>query len=95
MMHQQWIGSTLFATVNPKLYMENISQVNPEPGADDSADPKPSIRSQQEDGRNKEWEDRARVNTEVVKEGTRTNVERDFEPEEDKKDSEEKDQSIY
>ncbi len=33
------------------------------------------------DGRNKEWEDRARVNTEVVPEGTKTNIERDWEPE--------------
>jgi hypothetical protein len=34
-----------------------------------------------EDGRNKEWSDRARVNLETVPEGTRTNLERDFEPE--------------
>ncbi len=34
------------------------------------------------DGRNKEWEDRARVNLEYVPEGTKTNVERDIEPEE-------------
>ena len=34
----------------------------------------------EEDGRNKEWEDRARVNLETVPEGTRTNIERDFEP---------------
>ncbi|HZG25422.1 MAG TPA: hypothetical protein VEZ17_12615 [Chitinophagaceae bacterium] len=34
-----------------------------------------------EDGRNKEWEDRARVNLDQVPEGTRSSVERDFEPE--------------
>ena len=34
-----------------------------------------------EDGRNKEWADRARVNLEEVPEGTRTNIERDFEAE--------------
>ena len=33
------------------------------------------------DGRNREWEDRARVNLEIVPEGTKTNLERDFEPE--------------
>jgi hypothetical protein len=75
--------------------MENISQENAVPGVDDSANPKSDILSQQEDGRNKEWADRARVNTEVVKEGTRTNVERDFEPEEDKTDSEDKDHPNY
>jgi hypothetical protein len=75
--------------------MENNSQVNPAPAAGDSPNPKSDILSQQEDGRNKEWADRARVNTEVVKEGTRTNVERDFEPEEDKKESEDKGNSNY
>ena len=37
--------------------------------------------SEEEDGRSKEWQDRARVNLEEVPEGTRTNLERDFEPE--------------
>lgn len=36
-----------------------------------------------EDGRNREWEDRARVNLENVPEGTHTNIERDFEAEPD------------
>ncbi|MBE7173968.1 MAG: hypothetical protein INR73_25570 [Williamsia sp.] len=35
----------------------------------------------EEDGRNREWEDRARVNLERVPDGTHTNLERDFEPE--------------
>ena len=35
----------------------------------------------EEDGRNKEWEDRARVNLETVPPGVQTNLERDFEPE--------------
>lgn len=34
----------------------------------------------EEDGRGKEWQDRARVNLEEVPEGTETNIERDFEP---------------
>ena len=52
----------------------------------------------EEDGRNKEWQDRARVNLEQVPEGTHTNVERDFEPEkqeEQKKKHGEKDGSEY
>lgn len=35
----------------------------------------------EDDGRSKEWQDRARVNLEQVPEGTKTHVERDFEPE--------------
>ena len=37
--------------------------------------------NQDEDGRDKEWQDRARVNPEQTPEGIHTNVERDFEPE--------------
>ncbi len=37
--------------------------------------------SPEDDGRSKEWQDRARVNTEQVPEGTKTILERDFEPE--------------
>lgn len=37
--------------------------------------------SPEDDGRSKEWQDRARVNLEQVPEGTKTTVERDFEPE--------------
>lgn len=50
---------------------ENIGPANGGPANDPS-----------EDGRNKEWQDRARVNLEEVPKGTHTNVERDFEPEE-------------
>jgi hypothetical protein len=39
------------------------------------------ISSAEEDGRNKEWQDRSRVNLEPTPEGTHTNIERDFEPE--------------
>jgi len=39
-----------------------------------------------EDGRSKEWQDRARVNLEEVPEGTKTILERDFEPEQLKDD---------
>ena len=51
-----------------------------------------------DDGRNREWEDRARVNLETVPEGTHTNIERDFEPE--REDSEgkrknPKDDTVY
>jgi len=56
---------------------------------------KPKINPE-EDGRNKEWQDRARVNPEQVPEGTHTNVERDFEkenPEQPKKKNGEKDGS--
>lgn len=35
----------------------------------------------EDDGRSKEWQDRARVNLEQVPEGTKTILERDFEPE--------------
>ena len=48
----------------------NPSQENKQPTIDPA-----------DDGRNIEWEDRARVNLEQVPEGTRTNIERDFEPE--------------
>lgn len=54
---------------------ENVSSGNPLPAShitDLNAD---------KDGRNREWEDRARVNLEIVPEGTTTNLERDFEPE--------------
>ncbi|MEJ7736771.1 MAG: hypothetical protein WKF97_05025 [Chitinophagaceae bacterium] len=53
----------------------------------------------EEDGRNKEWQDRARVNIEEVPEGTRTNVERDFEPdqpdEENNRESNKNDDPVY
>lgn len=39
------------------------------------------ISNSEEDGRNKEWQDRSRVNLEQTPEGTHTNIERDFEPE--------------
>jgi hypothetical protein len=39
------------------------------------------ISNPEEDGRNKEWQDRSRVNLEQTPEGTHTNIERDFEPE--------------
>lgn len=42
---------------------------------------KKDLISPEEDGRNIEWQDRARVNLEQVPEGTKTNAERDFEPE--------------
>jgi hypothetical protein len=42
------------------------------------------------DGRNKEWEDRARVNLEHTPAGVHTNIERDFEPEEESEDKNEK-----
>ena len=45
----------------------------------------------EEDGRNKEWQDRARVNLEQVPEGKHTNVERDFEPENPREQQEKKD----
>ncbi len=37
----------------------------------------------EKDGRNREWEDRARVNLETTPAGVHTNPERDFEPEEE------------
>jgi hypothetical protein len=48
----------------------------------DTASPKKSLTDLDgaEDGRNKEWAERARVNLEEVPEDTRTNIERDFEP---------------
>lgn len=49
-------------------------------GAEVNGMPNPAI-SPEDDGRSKEWQDRARVNLEQVPEGTKTNVERDFEPE--------------
>lgn len=42
----------------------------------------PDLHAEQ-DGRNKEWEDRARVNPETVSPDTPTNLERDFEPEQE------------
>lgn len=50
-----------------------------------NTDPSPSRKNKTvdpaEDGRNIEWEDRARVNLEEVPENVQTNIERDFEPE--------------
>lgn len=43
--------------------------------------PSQKMISPDEDGRSKEWQDRARVNVEQVPEGTKTILERDFEPE--------------
>ena len=43
----------------------------------------------EEDGRNREWEDRARVNLETTPAGIHTNLERDFEPEQEEKEKEE------
>ena len=48
---------------------------------DESAQKKLSETDPAEDGRNKEWQDRSRVNLETVPENTQTNIERDFEPE--------------
>lgn len=51
---------------------------------DDDVPPDPSsIKSAEEDGRNREWQDRARVNIEKPSD-EQTNIERDFEPEVDK-----------
>ncbi len=47
----------------------------------DSKENKNSTINPEEDGRNKEWQDRSRVNLEQTPEGVHTNVERDFEPE--------------
>lgn len=57
--------------------------INPAKENIDAANGDPADRPA-EDGRNKEWQDRARVNLEEVPEGTHTNVERDFEPEQPK-----------
>ena len=57
----------------------NENQENASPGETQPA-PLTDIRADL-DGRNREWEDRARVNLEILPEGTTTNVERDFEPE--------------
>ena len=49
----------------------------------DEQTPDPSsLRAAEEDGRNREWEDRARVNIEPPTKKA-TNIERDFEPESD------------
>ena len=58
---------------------------------DDSAKKKLSQTDPSEDGRSKEWQDRSRVNLETVPEETRTNIERDFEPEDLNEESGNKD----
>ena len=60
-------------------------------------EPQKGKLSQEDDGRNKEWQDRARVNLEKVKEGTKTSIERDFEPEQegDGQKPAKPDQSVY
>jgi hypothetical protein len=65
---------------------------------DDSASKKLAEIDPSEDGRSKEWQDRSRVNLETVPEGTRTNLERDFEPEitpEEESSKQEKDDPAY
>ena len=47
---------------------------------DEQAPDPSSIKSAEEDGRNREWEDRARVNIDPPTK-KQTNIERDFEPE--------------
>ncbi|MEO6916385.1 MAG: hypothetical protein ABI151_12715 [Chitinophagaceae bacterium] len=49
------------------------------PDDDQPIDPS-SIQSAEDDGRNREWQDRARVNIEKPS-NEQTNIERDFEPE--------------
>lgn len=53
-----------------ELSKNSAAEVQPDLHADD-------------DGRNREWEDRGRVNLENVPAGTHTNIERDFEPEQE------------
>lgn len=63
-----------------------------------SAQKKLSQVDPSEDGRSKEWQERARVSLETVPEGTTTNVERDFEPEslnEEENDKNKKDNPAY
>jgi len=48
-----------------------------------------AVSDPEQDGRNKEWQDRGRVNLEVVPEGISTNLERDFEPEQLRSNKEE------
>lgn len=50
-------------------------------GSPDPDEPKKATVKPEEDGRNIEWEDRARVNLEQVPINTITNIERNFEPE--------------
>ncbi|MEO5997468.1 MAG: hypothetical protein ABIN89_12080 [Chitinophagaceae bacterium] len=76
--------------------MQEMTNIAAESG-NDTGQEKP-LTDPQEDGRNKEWQDRARVNLEQVPKGTHTNIERDFEvetPEEPKKKNGEKDGSAY
>lgn len=62
-------------------------QQPPVPSGNDSTEnkqdalPEQSDLHAEKDGRNKEWEDRARVNLETNSPDTQTNLERDFEPE--------------
>lgn len=61
----------------------------PDPNEEQSSPSK--ISDAEKDGRNREWEDRARVNLEPPSK-TSTNIERDFEPETNE-ESEKKDDS--
>lgn len=47
-----------------------------------------------DDGRNKEWQERARVNLEATSPDENTNIERDFEPEKNPEDKPEK-KTVY
>jgi hypothetical protein len=51
------------------------------PGPESNVPDDLNLSNPEEDGRNKEWQDRARVNLEQTPAGVHTNVERDFEPE--------------
>ena len=55
----------------------------------------PSEEYLQQDGRNKEWQDRARVNTAFPNPDTKTNIERDFEPEQLPNEDYDRDDVIY
>lgn len=59
---------------------DNIIDTDNASGNDRETSPQKMI-SPEDDGRSKEWQDRARVNLEQVPEGTKTILERDFEPE--------------
>jgi len=63
---------------------------------DDISKPKDpsSISDSERDGRNKEWEDRARVNLEEPSQKS-TNLERDFEPEIIKKEDDKEQHPAY
>lgn len=77
------------------MSMQNDSQPQPEKEyTEGDAKVQPDLHAE-EDGRNREWEDRARINLEDVPEGTHTNIERDFEPEQADKKSNPKDTTAY